>query len=105
MMPGAIPVVCRLNRISPSCLEAPMQTADPTNRRTTFLRVAVAAALAAALSPAAALAGDGPKLSDGKADRKKAPGPVAVRFVDDSTMKVTFLDERIELETPHGKLL
>jgi hypothetical protein len=61
-----------------------------------------AAALAAALAPATAQAQAG---GDGKAGKKKPPGPVEVRFVDDSTMRVQLQDERIELETPHGKLL
>jgi hypothetical protein len=82
-----------------------MQTADRTNRHNPSLRFIVAAALMAALAQSVALAGDGPKGSDGKAGKKKPLAPVAVRFVDDSTMKVTFLEERIELETPHGKLL
>jgi hypothetical protein len=86
-----------------------MQTADSTRRPSSFPRAAAAAALAAVLFPAPALAGGKVKVYDlPQGDvkvSKKLPGPVVVHFVDDSTMKVTFLDERIELETPHGKLL
>lgn len=45
--------------------------------------------------------------SEGRSSKTEQPPPgaVEVRFADDSTMKVLLRDERIELETPYGKLL
>jgi len=47
------------------------------------------------------------KKKDAEKPVKKAPPPavVEVQFIDDSTMKLTLRDERIELDTPYGKLL
>ena len=36
--------------------------------------------------------------------KDKGPAKVEVRFVDDSTLKLQILDERLELVTPYGKL-
>ncbi len=50
----------------------------------------------------------GAKSSAEKAAKKQtlvAPVTVEVQFIDDSTMKLTLRDERIELGTPYGKLL
>ncbi len=83
-----------------------MSYAVPTQRRMFWISRALAVVTLAALAPAATLAGgDAPKGGDSKPGKKKSPDPVEVSFVDDSFMKVYLQDERIELETPHGKLL
>ena len=37
--------------------------------------------------------------------KEQAAAAVEVRYIDDSTMKLTVLDEQVELVTPYGKLL
>jgi hypothetical protein len=57
---------------------------------------------------AAALAADDPP-TEKKEAKKAAPGPapgaVEVRFTDDSVLKLTLREERLEFKTPYGKLL
>jgi hypothetical protein len=62
----------------------------------------LAAALLAALFPAsAALAADEPPKSDAT---PAGPKPLEVRFTDNSVLKLTIKEERIEFMTPYGKL-
>src|SRR5262249_17206550 len=46
---------------------------------------------------------DRPNQSGGS-DEDKPPAAVEVRFVDGSSLKLAVLDERLELNTPYGKL-
>ncbi len=77
-----------------------------------WLRRLMAAALLLALPLTAPLVGG----QKGKApdEKKEAAKPakksppaaiVEVQYIDDSTMKLTLRDERLELDTPYGKLL
>jgi hypothetical protein len=71
-----------------------------TNR---LLSVATTTILAVLFLTGSLLGGEETKSKAEKLVKKASA--VEVRFVDDSTMKLTLVDERIELETPHGKLL
>jgi hypothetical protein len=54
-------------------------------------------------APARPAEQDRPNESGGS-DKDKPPAAVEVRFVDGSTLKLAVLDERLELNTPYGKL-
>jgi hypothetical protein len=79
-----------------------------TNRLWKFARCALAAGLLAAVALARPPRGGAEdKPSDEKASRAAAKnaGAVEVRLTDNSTLKLTLRDERIEVETRYGKLL
>lgn len=88
-----------------------MKPAEFTTRtRTWVVRVAGVLVLAvlgvAGLLPDAA--GNAPQQDQPKkptgSEKEKAPPTVEVRFTDDSTMKLALVEQKLELDTPHGKL-
>jgi nucleotide-binding universal stress UspA family protein len=106
-----------------------MKPADRTTHLILWIRRAMAVALLLGLPLAAPFVSgqDGKKTEEKKEPQKEgkaasaetkaspakttkkplalAPAAVEVQFIDDSTMKLTLRDERIELNTPYGKLL
>ena len=48
--------------------------------------------------------GQQPGSGDKKPTDSKAGGVMEVKFTDNSTLKITLLDEKVELTTPYGKL-
>jgi hypothetical protein len=82
-----------------------MSPAIPTARPPVWTRLVACGALLAVLALVAPLAGKDPDRPDKGSDQAPAPAVQEVRFTDDSVLKVTLKDERIELTTPYGKLL
>lgn len=77
-------------------------------RRMLWFRQAIMAALVLTLPLAIARSREQPdRPTAEKKEGDKAPpaGAMEVQFIDDSTMKLTLREERIELVTPYGKLL
>lgn len=74
----------------------------PWFRRTIMAAVVLALPLAIAWSRGPL---DRPAAEKKEGDRTPAAGAMEVQFIDDSTMKLTLREERIELITPYGKLL
>jgi LCCL domain len=78
-------------------------------RLATFLNRGMLAAIIAALITAPIWAADGSRSGEGNATGKptkpaRDPGAVEVRFNDNSSLKLTLRDEKIEVTTRYGKL-
>ena len=85
-----------------------MKPAERFARRMLWFRRAIMAALVLTLPLAIARSREQPdRPTAEKKESEKAPpaGAMEVHFIDDSTMKLTLREERIELNTPYGKLL
>jgi LCCL domain len=77
-----------------------MRSSSRTKGEGGSLPAALALAALVVLTMTACLAAQGSAKTEAP-----PPGAVEVRFADDSTMKMVLRDERLELETPYGKLL
>src|SRR5262245_44597985 len=72
-----------------------------------WLRSAGAGVLAVLVLASSALAqpASGPGTVDKKpTEANKTPGAVEMKFIDNSSLKMTLLDEKVEFMTPYGKL-